>query len=220
MGEFAGSLFRVTIRPCEHCKRTTSQLHPQFPYPCLSRIPPSKYRNTPLDSRHILRVPRPYLVMEISRILNLSHEACHARCSSESTTPAPTPGLLAPVDFPRRQKVPKDAPIFSEGNKVVGFVNYPPHESGEDHALLAQHQRFRIFPLGQIYNKGIRHIPYNSDKKDFLEKTGREAFEGEFPCLCLHSMTYLGQCSITPTRDLAKTKSMSLSGITMLGLSE
>jgi hypothetical protein len=48
--------------------------------------------------------------------------------------------------------------------------------------LLNQHRRFKIFPLGQIHSKGIRHIPYNSDKKDFLEKTGREAFEGKLLC--------------------------------------
>jgi hypothetical protein len=38
-----------------------------------------------------------------------------------------------------------------------------------------------VFPLGagEIYKKGVRHIPYNSDKKDFLDKTGRDAFESE-----------------------------------------
>jgi hypothetical protein len=120
--------------------------------------------------------------MEISRILNTSSEAYHAPCNSENTTPASTPRLLASIETPRRQRVPKDAPIFSEGNKVVGVVNYPPHESGYDETLLNQHRRFKIFPLGQIHSKGIRHIPYNSDKKDFLEKTGREAFEGKLLC--------------------------------------
>jgi hypothetical protein len=84
-----------------------------------------------------------------------------------------------PVVVAKRQKVPKDAPVFSEGNKTVGHVNYPPHEAGDDRDLEARHREFRIFPLGQIQRKGARHIPYNSDKKDFLEKTGRDAFEGE-----------------------------------------
>lgn len=73
----------------------------------------------------------------------------------------------------------KDAPVFSESTKIVGHVNYPPHEAGSDRDLEARHREFYVFPLGQIHRKGVRHIPYNSDKKDFLEKTGREAFEGE-----------------------------------------
>jgi hypothetical protein len=86
---------------------------------------------------------------------------------------------VAAAPSPRRQKVPKDAPIFSEGNSLVGNVNYLPHEAGDDQELLAQHRRFQIYPLGEIYKKGVRHIPYNSDKKDFLEKTGRDAFESK-----------------------------------------
>ncbi|KAF1977574.1 DNA-binding domain of Mlu1-box binding protein MBP1, partial [Bimuria novae-zelandiae CBS 107.79] len=79
--------------------------------------------------------------------------------------------------LPKRQKIPKDAPIFSEGTKVVGYVNYPPHEGSEDENLAAQHRRFKLFPMGEIHKKGVRHVPYNSDKKDFLNKTGRESFE-------------------------------------------
>ncbi|KAF2036649.1 hypothetical protein EK21DRAFT_52151 [Setomelanomma holmii] len=81
------------------------------------------------------------------------------------------------VTVPKRQKIAKDAPVFSEGNKIVGVVNYPPHEAGNDQDLITEHRRFQVFPLGEIRRKGVRHIPYNSDKKDFLEKTGRDAFE-------------------------------------------
>lgn len=69
--------------------------------------------------------------------------------------------------------------MFSEGNKTVGIVNYLPHEAENNEELLAQHRRFQIYPSGEISKKGVRHIPYNSDKKDFLEKTGRDAFESE-----------------------------------------
>ncbi|KAI4658139.1 uncharacterized protein J4E79_007120 [Alternaria viburni] len=113
--------------------------------------------------------------MKISQMLN---PICGGRDdyrSSNSPTPAPYP--VAAVSEPRRQKIPKDAPIFSEGNRTVGNVNFPPHEAGEDHELLHQHRRFQIYPLGEISRKGVRHIPYNSDKKAFHEKTGREAFE-------------------------------------------
>lgn len=79
--------------------------------------------------------------------------------------------------MPKRQKIPKDAPVFAEGTKIVGHLNYPPYEAGDDARLAEQHRRFQIFPMGEIRRKGARHIPYNSDKKDFLEKTGREAFE-------------------------------------------
>ncbi|KAF1929981.1 DNA-binding domain of Mlu1-box binding protein MBP1 [Didymella exigua CBS 183.55] len=77
----------------------------------------------------------------------------------------------------RRQKLAKDAPVFSEGTKTVGYVNYPPHEAGNNRDLQACHREFRVFPLGEILRKGVRHIPYASDKKDFLNKTGRDAFE-------------------------------------------
>ncbi|KAL1600432.1 hypothetical protein SLS60_006817 [Paraconiothyrium brasiliense] len=81
------------------------------------------------------------------------------------------------TSVPKRQKIPKDAPVFSETVKIVGHVNYPPHEGHEDDALVFQYRRFQLFPMREIKKKGIRHIPYNSDKKDFLEKTGRESFE-------------------------------------------
>ncbi|KAL6707750.1 hypothetical protein ACN47E_003871 [Coniothyrium glycines] len=81
------------------------------------------------------------------------------------------------VNNHRRHKVPKDAPVFSEGNRTVGIVNFRPHEAGDDLEVAAHHRIFSVFPLGEIERKGVRHIPYNSDKKDFLEKTGRDAFE-------------------------------------------
>lgn len=99
--------------------------------------------------------------------------------SLSSPTSAAFPSPTTPAVLLRRQRVPKDAPIFLEGNKVVGMVNFSPHETGQDRNLIAQHRRFQVFPLGEIYKKGIRHIPYNSDKKDFMEKTGRDAFESK-----------------------------------------
>ncbi|KAF2628786.1 hypothetical protein BU25DRAFT_420731 [Macroventuria anomochaeta] len=84
---------------------------------------------------------------------------------------------LAHSVVPKRQKLAKDAPVFSEGTKIVGHVNYPPHEAGNDRILEARHREFSVFPLGQILKKGVRHIPYASDKKDFLDKTGRDAFK-------------------------------------------
>lgn len=105
--------------------------------------------------------------------------------------------------------MPKDAPVFSESNKTVGHINYPPYEAGNNLDLEARHHEFRIFPLGQIYKKGVRHIPYNSDKKDFLDKTGRDAFEGRYS-LCIQSAELTKQkCFSTRTSDPVRTKSMS-----------
>ncbi|MCJ1294510.1 hypothetical protein MMC34_006068 [Xylographa carneopallida] len=68
----------------------------------------------------------------------------------------------------------KDAAIFARG-KVQGEVRYPPCEA-QDEKLAAEHRRFSVYPMGQI-SEYRRHIPYNSEKKTFLAKTGRGAFE-------------------------------------------
>ncbi|KAH9864019.1 hypothetical protein J1614_009952 [Plenodomus biglobosus] len=112
------------------------------------------------------------------RIASLLNPFCAE--SSARSSPEPPSRLFHPVvaaGTPRRHRVPKDAPIFTEGNKTVGHVNFPPHEAGRDQHLLDQHRRFQVFPAGEISKKGVRHIPYNSEKKDFLDKTGRDAFE-------------------------------------------
>lgn len=87
-----------------------------------------------------------------------------------------------------RQKPAKDAALFSKG-QAKEPVNYPPYECQENNGVLnraerqelvAQHKRFRIYPSGGdeglIYDY-VRHIPYNSEKKTFFGKTGREGFE-------------------------------------------
>lgn len=69
----------------------------------------------------------------------------------------------------------KDAAIFAKG-KIKGQIRYPPCEL-QDEDMAVQHRRFQVFPMGHIADY-CRHIPYNSEKKSFLEKTGRESFEG------------------------------------------
>ena len=85
-------------------------------------------------------------------------------CSSVSSSPPP-----------KKQKVAKDAAVFSKG-KIQGPIRYPPHET-YDAEVLEELESFSVYPLGRIA-EFHRHIPYNSDKKAFLEKTGRGAFEG------------------------------------------
>lgn len=92
-------------------------------------------------------------------------------------TPSPTSSattimLCSPRQ--KKQKMAKDAPIFQRG-KPKGEVRYPPCEmrNGE---IASLHHDFRIHPFGNIADYP-RHIPYNSDKKSFQERTGRESFE-------------------------------------------
>ena len=56
-----------------------------------------------------------------------------------------------------------------------GTVKFFPHEV-LDPTTLRELARYRI-DVGSI-RESPRHIPYNSEKKDFFDKTGRESFEG------------------------------------------
>ncbi|RDW65709.1 putative APSES transcription factor Xbp1 [Aspergillus mulundensis] len=74
----------------------------------------------------------------------------------------------------KKPKMAKDAPIFQRG-KPRGEVRYPPHEDPSGR-FARYHRDFRIHPCGNIADYP-RHIPYNSDKKSFQDRTGRESFE-------------------------------------------
>ena len=75
-----------------------------------------------------------------------------------------------------RPRMPKDLPGFSK-SKAKGLVKFSPFEDLVEESL-RQVRRFRVTSFGSIRNN-CRHIPYNSGKKDFFEKTGRESFEGK-----------------------------------------
>ncbi|OGM42749.1 APSES transcription factor Xbp1 [Aspergillus bombycis] len=91
-------------------------------------------------------------------------------------SPAPTSSDAAPCSEPRQKKpkIAKDAPIFKKG-KIRGELRYPPCEERSE-ALTKAHHEFQLQPMGDIAEYP-RHIPYNSDKRTFQEKTGRESFE-------------------------------------------
>jgi hypothetical protein len=84
--------------------------------------------------------------------------------------------MASNIPRPKRPKVAKDAAIFTKA-KPRGEVRYPPCEE-RDEELARKHREFRIHPASDIAEYA-RHIPYNSDKKSFQERTGRESFEGE-----------------------------------------
>ncbi|KAI9811083.1 MAG: hypothetical protein M1827_005665 [Pycnora praestabilis] len=89
-----------------------------------------------------------------------------SKVSPEYETPNPPPT--------KKQKMCKDAAIFAKG-KIKGEILYPPYEV-DDKEVEEQHRKHQVFPRGHIADY-CRHIPYNSEKKSFLEKTGRESFE-------------------------------------------
>lgn len=55
------------------------------------------------------------------------------------------------------------------------MIQYHPFEELDD-AAMDEIARFQVTPFGRI-RESCAHIPYNSGKKDFFDKTGRESFE-------------------------------------------
>lgn len=86
---------------------------------------------------------------------------------------------LAPPD--KHIKMSKDSGGFVK-SKAKGTVNFEPFQVLND-AAMREIRRYKIYPFGQI-QEYCRHIPYNSGKKDFFEKTGRESFEGKHVVCC------------------------------------
>lgn len=120
-------------------------------------------------------------------------------------------------------------------SRAKGTVNYPPYEALDD-ASLGEIQHYQIQPFGRI-QEFCRHIPYNSGKKNFFDKTGRESFEGEqaeqkdaahpkmgvsAPPLSPNTppapsmLTFLMQCSNTPSKSPVTRASIPSCGITTL----
>ncbi|OLN97305.1 Transcriptional repressor XBP1 [Colletotrichum chlorophyti] len=71
--------------------------------------------------------------------------------------------------------MPKDRVPSMSKYKPRGVIKYFPFENVDD-AARREVLRFRVVPFGRI-QESCAHIPYNSGKKDFYEKTGRESFE-------------------------------------------
>lgn len=118
-------------------------------------------------------------------------------------------------------------------SKAKGTVNFPPFES-LDSTSLREIKRYQIYPFGRI-QEYCRHIPYNSGKKDFYEKTGRESFEGWYlppppnsvllakdywsQMLLDMMLTVYMQCSNTYSRFQVTTTSILSCGTTTLAWS-
>lgn len=102
------------------------------------------------------------------------HQMSNTFNQSQSQTP-PT----------KKPRVAKDAPIFIPGS-VRGEVRYPPCVDQVEPTLTEEHAKFSIYPPVEEIADYPRHIPYSSEKKSLMEKTGRESFEGmHFPLYSL-----------------------------------
>ncbi|KAF3389929.1 hypothetical protein DPV78_011446 [Talaromyces pinophilus] len=76
----------------------------------------------------------------------------------------------------KKPRVAKDAPIFIPGT-VRGEVRYPPCADQVEATLAEERAKFSIYPPVEEIADYPRHIPYSSEKKSLMEKTGRESFE-------------------------------------------
>lgn len=103
--------------------------------------------------------------------------------------PLPEERPRRPPPREKRARMPKDAPLFRPG-PTRGEVRYPPFETS-DETILQHHREFELHPLGKIA-EFPRHIPYQSDKKTFQEKTGRDSFNGTAPLLFILGCNLLG----------------------------
>ncbi len=99
--------------------------------------------------------------------------------------PSPSPSthnaeLTSPTYPRKKQKLCKDAAVFVKGS-IHGECRYPAYEE-QNEIFAARHHEHHVHPLGRIMEYP-RHVPYNSEKKSFLEKTQRDGFEG-MQCYC------------------------------------
>ena len=77
----------------------------------------------------------------------------------------------------KKQKMCKDTAAFVKGN-IHGECRYPAYENNSE-KLASKHRQHSLRPDGRIMDFA-RHVPYNSEKKPFLQKTQRDGFEGMF----------------------------------------
>ncbi|KAH8194594.1 hypothetical protein TruAng_011244 [Truncatella angustata] len=120
-------------------------------------------------------------MISVASLLNPapSGPSVHGFPPSPAPSASPTSSLSDESSFYDRSmipknKMPKDAAIFTKG-KAKGVVNFHPFEILDEFSI-GELRKYQVFPVGKI-QEYCRHIPYNSGKKDFFEKTGRESFE-------------------------------------------
>lgn len=112
-------------------------------------------------------------MVDISELLNPTMS--ERRRQMPQTPTRNDPAVQSPASPKKKLKMTKDAAVFQHG-PIRGECRFPPDEF-QDTVLAAYHQQFEVTPFGEIADYP-RHIPYNSEKKRFQEKTGREHLNG------------------------------------------
>ncbi|KAK0627517.1 transcription regulator HTH, apses-type DNA-binding domain-containing protein, partial [Immersiella caudata] len=88
--------------------------------------------------------------------------------SSPSDRPIPTTEAVNTTEM-------TGDPQMAGRSRSKGAINFPPFEEVDENSL-REIRRFQVHNFGSI-RETCRRIPYNSGKKDFSQKTGRESFE-------------------------------------------
>lgn len=87
---------------------------------------------------------------------------------------------VSSVDRPMFSRIrARDSGRITKPARPRGLITYRPFEDLNE-AAMSEVARFQVTPFGRI-RESCAHIPYNSGKKDFFDKTGRESFEGMCP---------------------------------------
>jgi hypothetical protein len=181
-------------------------LIPRSQQALLPSFNPQHFRRDSVTSEQTAK-PVNTKMLQIKNLLNpinTSREA-NATASPASTpaytvndfTPTTTPGPDTPLTpaSTRRQKNGKDHATSAKRAAPRGVVNYKSYGCNSntvcaDPALrteiINQHANFKLAAEGDgLISDYPKHIPYASGKKDFYDKTGREAFECLSPCCSL-----------------------------------
>jgi hypothetical protein len=122
----------------------------------------------------------------------LSLRSTPAYTANDSTS-TPTPGPDTPLTpaSTRRQKTGKGKAIARRAapKGVVRYRSYECHsnvvcaDSALRKEIIDKHRHFQVSVEGEgLISDHPKHIPYASNKKDFHDKTGRDAFECSLPC--------------------------------------
>jgi hypothetical protein len=171
----------------------------------LSPVSPSRHRRDSVTSEQTAKSTNTHM-LRINNLLNPmnnSNNQADGPTSRLRSTPAytvndptstPTPGPDTPLTpaSAKRQKNGKGKPVTKRATPT-GVVNYRPHECNDnvvcaDAALrkeiIDHHCHYQVSIEGEgLISDYPKRIPYTSDKKDFHNKTGRDAFECLLPCL-------------------------------------
>lgn len=145
------------------------------PLPRLTNSLPCQPLSNKFASHQVSRLTMRTMVSVASLLNPLTPE-------NEQANPLPNPCSMlyspepsARIPLLRKQKLCKDEATFIKG-KPQEEVKYWPCEY-QDGVVAAEHRKYQLYPIGHI-TEYCKHVPYRSEKKTFLSRTGREGFHG------------------------------------------